>query len=122
MTITAPGSDFKAPLRCKPKLGVRRSLAEIRNALTAWRHSLEKRRIQANVCGRELTGAAKPTLRDKKWRTEFSLNVCNNWGYLAEECKRDGVNQQGVGIRKDRIWLPKRNTETNTVLESLRGP
>lgn len=97
-------------------------MAEIRNALTAWRHSLEKRRIQANVCGRELTGAAKPTLRDKKWRTEFSLNVCNNWGYLAEERKTDGVNQQGVGIRKDRIWLPKRNTETNTVLESLRGP
>jgi hypothetical protein len=83
-----------------------KSAGEIRNALTAWRHSPEKRRIQANGHRRGLTEAFTTTLRDTKGRTESSGNVCSNWGYLAEERKTDGVNQQGVGVRRDRIWLP----------------
>jgi hypothetical protein len=87
-----------------------KSAGEIRNALTAWRHSPEKRRIQANGHRRGLTEAFTTTLRDTKGRTESSGNVCSNWGYLAEERKTDGVNQQGVGVRRDRIWLPSLDT------------
>ena len=45
------------------------------------------------------------TLRDRKRRTESSGNICSNWGYLAEERKTDAVNQQYVGVRRDKIWL-----------------
>ena len=59
------------------------------------------------MCRRGLTGVTTPTLRDGKGRTESSGNVCSNWGYLAEERKTDCVNQRGVGVRRDRIWLPE---------------
>jgi len=80
-----------------------KSVSEIRNALTAWRHSLEKRRIQANVCRRVLTGATTPTLRNRKGRTESSGNICSDWGYLPEKRKTDCVNRRNVGVRSDRI-------------------
>ena len=82
-----------------------KSETEMRNLLTPRRDSLEKRRIQANVCRRGPKGATTPTLRDRKRRTESSGNVCSNWGYLAGWRKTDCVNQRGVGVRRDRIWL-----------------
>jgi hypothetical protein len=32
-----------------------------------------------------------------------------------------GVNKLGAEIRADKIWLPKRNTNTNTLVESPTG-
>jgi hypothetical protein len=96
-----------------------KSGSETPNALTTCRHSPEKRRIQANGHRRRLTEAFTTTLRDRKWRTGSSGNVCSNWGYLATPKKADAVNQRGVGVRRETIWLPKTNTYTNTLLENL---
>ena len=38
--------------------------------------------------------------------------------YGREEA--DGVNQQGVGVRREIIWLPERDTDPNTVLENRK--
>ena len=104
--LASPAAEDSA-FAVNPRRGSSKVRTEIRNALTAWRHSLEKRRIQANVCRRGRTGTSTATLRDQKGRTESSGNVCSNWGYLAEEREADGVNQLGVGVRRDRIWLTR---------------
>jgi hypothetical protein len=71
------------------------------------------------VCRRRLTGASTPTLRDRTGRTESSGNVGKYWGYLAEEHKTDGVNQQGVGVRRERVWLPKTDTDPKLRMENF---
>jgi hypothetical protein len=42
------------------------------------------------------------------------------WRDYGRRRRTDGVNQQGVGFRREIVWLPERNTETNALPESPR--
>jgi hypothetical protein len=78
------------------KAPISKSGSESKKALTAWRRSPEKRRIQAKGCRRGLTEPATTVLRGRKERTGSSGNVWRNWGYLA------GIRQ----AQKDRWCQP----------------
>jgi hypothetical protein len=81
------------------------------------------RMLLGSMAGRENYTGAPPARRERggskalqpssmKRRTESSGNICSNWGYLAEERKTDCVNQRGVGVRRDRIWLVKQDSKS----------
>jgi hypothetical protein len=35
--------------------------------------------------------------------------------------KTDGVNNMGVGVRREIVWLPKTNTDPNKRMENVGG-
>jgi len=46
-------------------------------------------------------------------------DILQNYGRRGQT---DGVNKWASWVRRERVWLPERNTNPNTVLENLKKP
>jgi hypothetical protein len=106
-------------LRCKHTRRIRKVETETFAALTASGRSPEETEKSGGGALQGLAGPTTTVLQGRNERTGSSGNVWRNWGYLAGHRRRrktDGVNQQGVGVRRRNILAP-RQFQSNPSLE-----